>query len=80
MFAFFTEHEFMPCERCGASVGRADRNLHTCDERRRLDYELTQLLRGDVDRFDDELAAYLETPEGRFAVYYAARQRVSDVR
>ena len=75
MFAFFTEHDYLPCELCGASLTPAERSTHVCEEQRRLRYELLQLLREDVDRFDAELAEYLRSPEGRFAVYYAARER-----
>jgi hypothetical protein len=32
-------------------------------------------LRAELERFEDELKAWLETKAGRFAVYYAAWQR-----
>jgi hypothetical protein len=64
----------MPCNDCGASVARAERDAHTCDVERRLDYELFQL-REEVDAFDDEFGVYLESKVGRFAAWYAARTR-----
>jgi hypothetical protein len=64
----------MPCLECGASVARNERELHVCDSERRLDYALLQL-RGEVEHFDDQLAAYLRSPWGRFEVWYAAQRR-----
>ncbi len=75
MFSFFTEHEFMPCEDCGASVPRAERATHACDEKRRLEYETFRLVNSEVASFEEELAFYLATPEGRFHAWYAERQR-----
>ena len=77
MLAFFTDHEYMPCEGCGASLARGERVAHECDEQRRLDYELFRLLRDELRGFDEWLGAYLNSPAGRFAVYYAARERRS---
>lgn len=64
----------MPCGDCGASVARAQRDQHSCDVERRLDFELFQL-RGEVDAFDEDFGVYLESPLGRFAAWYAARNR-----
>lgn len=75
MFSFFTEPEFMPCEDCGASVPRAERESHACDEQRRLEYELFRLVKSEVATFENELASYLTTPEGRFHAWYAERHR-----
>ena len=75
MFSFFTEHEFMTCEDCGASVARAEREKHVCDEKRRTEYQLFRLSRSEIASFEDELAGYLATPEGRFHVWYAERDR-----
>ena len=64
----------MPCNECGASVARATRDEHRCDAERRLDYELFQL-RAAVAAFDQQFGDYLESPTGRFDVWYAARTR-----
>ncbi len=64
----------MPCPDCGASLDlRADRE-HACDPERRLDFVLFQL-RDEIDRFNAEFAAYLESATGRFEVWLAARAR-----
>jgi hypothetical protein len=74
MFSYFTEHEYMPCTMCGTSLTRVERDRHVCDDHRRARFEAFQLqheLRG----FEEELAAYLATPAGRFELYYAERAR-----
>lgn len=74
MFGIFREPSFMPCEECGESVARADREQHTCSPGRKLDYELFQL-RSELAEFDAQLSAYLASPQGRFDVFYAKRRR-----
>jgi hypothetical protein len=64
----------MPCSECGASLARGEEDRHVCDEHRRLKYQLIQL-RAEVAGFDDHLAAYLDSPQGRFELWYAARER-----
>lgn len=71
---FLSEPQHMPCNDCGASVARTEREQHMCDVDRRLDFELFQL-RGEVDAFDEEFWVYLESPVGRFAAWYATRSR-----
>ena len=73
MFAFPQSH-YMPCVECGASVARAERELHTCDRERRLDFAVFQL-RDELGDFDEVFMAYLESPRGRFEVWYAAHRR-----
>jgi hypothetical protein len=60
---------------CGASVARGERAGHVCDEKRRTQYELFHLVQSEVAGFEDELASYLSTPEGRFHTWYAERDR-----
>lgn len=69
----FPAPDHMPCPDCGASlpVGGTE---HFCDEERRLDYRLGEL-RPEIERFDDELAAWLETPDGLFARFLAEHGR-----
>ena len=74
MFSFFTEHRFMPCVECGASVERARKHLHVCDPERRLDYQLFQL-RKEIAQLDEQLAEFLDSPTGRFATWLAERDR-----
>jgi hypothetical protein len=73
MFAF-PEPEYKPCAECGASVARAEKDRHVCDPERRLDFVFFQL-RGEREQFDDQVRAYLESPRGRFEVWYASQRR-----
>lgn len=74
MFSYFTDHEYMPCERCGMSLSPAERETHTCDAQRRARFEAFQV-RHELARFDRELGGFLRSPAGRFAVYCAERDR-----
>ena len=73
MLAFPQPH-YMPCVECGASVARTERELHSCSRDRRLDFAVFQL-REELEQFDEVFTAYLESPHGRFEVWYAARHR-----
>ena len=74
MFGSLPQPAHMPCPDCGASVLRAAEAKHVCDEAQRTSYELFQV-RLEAERFDTELTRWLASPNGRFAVFYAARQR-----
>ena len=74
MFGSLPQPAFMPCPSCGASVPRGGQDEHVCDEAQRTAYEVLQV-RLESDRFEAELAQWLTTPSGRFAVFYAARER-----
>ena len=65
---------YMPCSECGASLARGEEADHVCEEERRLRYQMIQL-REEIAGFDDGLAAYLDSPRGRFEVWYAAWER-----
>jgi hypothetical protein len=65
---------YVSCSDCGASIERVRTEDHVCKPERRLDYQVFQL-REEVDGFDEEVATYLETPQGRFEQWYAARLR-----
>jgi hypothetical protein len=73
MPSFFTS-QHMPCSECGASIRASEREGHTCDPERRLEYRLFQL-REEVAGFDDGLSGYLESPQGQFAQWLAERDR-----
>ena len=77
MFNRLPEPAFMPCPDCGASVASAETDEHVCERERWLDYQLF-VQRDEVGRFEDELAAYLDSPEGRFHLWDAARSREPD--
>lgn len=74
MFGSLPHPAFMPCPDCGVSVARGHQEEHVCDETQRTSYESLQL-RLEADRFDTELTRWLESSRGRFAVFYAERQR-----
>ena len=73
MSSFFTSHH-MPCPDCGGSVPEPEREEHTCDPLRQLEYRVLQL-REEVAAFDASLGTYLESPHGRFAQWLAERER-----
>jgi hypothetical protein len=65
---------FMPCDDCGASLAHDERANHLCERERWLDYQVFQL-REELAAYDSQLSAYLASPQGRFALWYAARLR-----
>lgn len=68
MFPF----RFMPCPECGEAVERTGVG-HNCRADRLLDGE-TAGLRAEMETFDFDVRRYLETPEGRFERWLAARR------
>jgi len=74
VFGSIPQPAYMPCEECGASVPVGERDEHVCSERRRLEYRLFQL-RAELAVFEGQSAEYLESPQGRFALWYAERER-----
>jgi hypothetical protein len=65
---------FVPCSGCGASVPTDGHEQHVCDPDQRSRYEAFRV-RLEIERFDGELKSWLGTAEGRFAMFYAARER-----
>jgi endogenous inhibitor of DNA gyrase (YacG/DUF329 family) len=74
MLGRFPQPAFMPCPECGASVARGEQDDHVCERERWLDYQLF-VRRAEVARFENDLAAYFDSPEGRFKVREAERRR-----
>jgi hypothetical protein len=64
----------MPCEHCGASVERAAAPAHECDDERRLEFRVFAL-RDEIESFDATWASWLQTPHGRFELFYAEHIR-----
>jgi hypothetical protein len=58
----------------GASLPVDARDGHVYSEQRRLAYRLFQL-RAELAAFEDQYAAWLESPQGRFELWYAERER-----
>jgi hypothetical protein len=51
-----------------------DEDLHRCERQRYVEYQML-LLRLQISAFERQFHDWLRTPQGRFATYYAARQR-----
>lgn len=68
--------DYTSCPDCGTSVGLEvlDADRHRCDARHR-DEHVTRLVLAEADLFEADLRAWLETPQGRFAAYYARTRR-----
>jgi hypothetical protein len=66
--------DHLPCPDCGESLPSEDADGHVCDAERRLDFQLVQL-RDEVAAFDVQLAAWLDSPDGRLAAWRAERER-----
>jgi hypothetical protein len=73
MSTFFASHH-MPCSECGGSVPEAERDDHSCDPERLVEFRLFHL-RDEVGGLDESLGAYLASPQGRFAQWLAERDR-----
>ena len=65
----------LPCPDCGAAIS-IEEDEHLCDEQRRRWHQLF-VVNVEVEALDDELRSYLDSPQGRFEVYYAERERLS---
>ena len=63
----------MPCARCGESVAREAREVHRCDPRRRVEFEVAAM-RPRLATFEDDLDRYLTGAEGRFETWLAERE------
>lgn len=74
MFDSLPQPRYMPCPDCGASVAVRQQERHVCEDERWATFQLFQL-RDEVSALDDLLAAYLDSPRGRFEVWDAARRR-----
>lgn len=74
MLPSLPQPRYMPCPDCGESVSAELRDEHVCDVERWVTYQLFRL-RHDVAALDDEIAAYLDTPSGRFELWDAAWRR-----
>jgi hypothetical protein len=74
MFAYYPQSQFEPCPDCGAPVPNEEDEAHRCEERRFVEYQML-LMRPEIVAFEDEFVAWLHTPQGRFASYYASRER-----
>jgi hypothetical protein len=69
---------YTSCRDCGTSVGLdgLETALHRCDLRHRTEHGIA-LAVAELELFEPELHEYLDSPQGRFEVFYAARSRCS---
>ena len=74
MFRSLPEPRYMPCADCGASLAREEREAHECERERRIEFQLFER-RHELAAFEAQLAAYLDSAQGRFAVWDAERRR-----
>lgn len=74
MSAYFAHSSHMPCPDCGASVRTGAHAEHACDPERAHGYQLFPV-REEVARLGSGIAAFLDSPHGRFAQWLAERER-----
>jgi len=72
----FPQPRYMPCSECGAAVERANTDEHVCDRAQLVEYQMFQL-RDEVAAVEGEFGAYLDSPSGRFELWWAERERRS---
>jgi hypothetical protein len=63
------------CPGCGLEVPARVLNVHVCDWWRWLDHQV-DLRSDELESFEGELTKYLDSPRGRFDLWYAERQRL----
>jgi hypothetical protein len=63
------------CPGCGGEVPTRELRLHVCDWNQWLDHQV-DLRSNELERFERELGAHLESAKGRFELWYAERQRL----
>ena len=74
MFPSLPHPRHMPCPDCGESVAADERRAHRCDDDRWLTYQLFQL-RDEIASLEEQVAAYLASPRGRFELWDAEQRR-----
>jgi hypothetical protein len=77
VFPSLPQPRYMPCPECGASVAREERDWHACDDEQWLDYQMFQL-QDEIAGLQWGIASYFDSPQGRFELWYAARERVRE--
>jgi hypothetical protein len=70
----FPQPRYMPCADCGAALERGSEEKHVCERARLIDFQMIQL-RDEFARIDGEVGEFLDTPRGRFEVWWAERER-----
>jgi hypothetical protein len=67
-------HGYLSCPDCGLAVqaARLATREHDCPPERRIAHQMLKARLG-LERFEHDLARWLETPRGRFAAFLAGR-------
>ena len=65
---------YLPCSECGALLSSEQRSRHVCSPEDSALHLVTKA-RVQLTVLEDELARFLETAEGKFALFLAKRQR-----
>ena len=65
---------YLDCPECGTSVAPLALEQHRCDDRHRHDH-VKRVAGSEIGAFETEFRFFLETPRGRFEVFYAERAR-----
>lgn len=63
---------YLDCPECGTSVSPLALERHRCDDRHRADHT-GRIAETEAAGFEAEFRSFLATPQGRFAVFCAAR-------
>jgi hypothetical protein len=66
--------DYADCPECGTSIPLDGIRPHRCDERHRAD-RIAVFAVSEAESFELEFSGFLETPQGRFELFYAARER-----
>ena len=75
VLSWYPQSQYKPCPSCGAPVLVEEETAHECEQQRYVEYQML-LLRLQIAAFDAQFGDWLRTPQGRFATYYAARERL----
>ena len=76
MLSWYPQSRYTPCPDCGAPVPvDEEADSHECERQRYVEYQML-LLRLQIAAFEQQFNDWLHTPNGRFAAYYAARERL----
>jgi hypothetical protein len=67
---------YKACPDCGIAVHASEVEAHECNHEQWVGYQVAKA-RGEIERIDSELASYLETPRGKFDLWYAVRTRAA---
>jgi RNA polymerase subunit RPABC4/transcription elongation factor Spt4 len=65
---------YLPCRECGLLLSSEQRPCHVCNPEDSVAHQVTKV-RVQLTAFESEVARFLETSAGKFAVFLAERQR-----